>query len=131
MPDSESWGDKGADTLGNILKSRKVNLPNSQNLGLGNIRPLENLPPVENPIGSFGKCTLKSNGKDTTTGHWEIAGIVMERAFPTFPQGFPQRIIDKFIAEANVTGVLGNVAASGTDIIRQLGEEHILSLIHI
>ncbi|MBA3694483.1 MAG: phosphopentomutase, partial [Acidobacteria bacterium] len=91
MPDSESWGDKGADTLGNILKSRKVNLPNLQNLGLGNIRPLENLPPVENPIGSFGKCTLKSNGKDTTTGHWEIAGIVMERAFPTFPQGFPQR----------------------------------------
>ncbi len=125
MPDSESWGDKGADTLGNILKSRKVNLPNLQNLGLGNIRPLENLPPVENPIGSFGKCTLKSNGKDTTTGHWEIAGIVMERAFPTFPQGFPQRIIDKFIAETNVAGVLGNVAASGTEIIRQLGEEHI------
>ncbi len=125
MPDSESWGDKGADTLGNILKSRKVNLPNLQNLGLGNIRPLENLPPVENPIGSFGKCTLKSNGKDTTTGHWEIAGIVMERAFPTFPQGFPQRIIDKFVAEANVSGVLGNVAASGTEIIRQLGEEHV------
>ncbi len=125
MPDSESWGDKGADTLGNILKSRKVKLPNLQNLGLGNIRPLENLPPVENPIGSFGKCTLKSNGKDTTTGHWEIAGIVMERAFPTFPQGFPQRIIDKFVAEANVSGVLGNVAASGTEIIRQLGEEHV------
>ncbi len=125
MPDSESWGDKGADTLGNILKSRKVNLPNLQNLGLGNIRPLENLPPVENPIGSFGKCTLKSNGKDTTTGHWEIAGIVLERAFPTFPQGFPQRIIDKFVAETNVSGVLGNVAASGTEIIRQLGEEHV------
>jgi len=125
MPDSASWGDKGADTLGNILKSRKVSLPNLQNLGLGNIRPFENLPPVENPSGSFGKCTLKSNGKDTTTGHWEIAGIIMERAFPTFPQGFPQRIIDKFITEANVTGVLGNVAASGTEIIRQLGEEHI------
>jgi len=123
MPDSESWGDKGADTLGNILKSRKVNLPNLQNLGLGNIRSLENLPPMENPIGSFGKCTLKSNGKDTTTGHWEIAGIVMKRAFPTFPQGFPQRIIDKFVAETNVSGVLGNVAASGTEIIRQLGEE--------
>ncbi len=125
MPDSESWGDKGADTLGNILKSRPVNLPNLQNLGLGNIRPLENLPPVENPIGSFGKCTLKSNGKDTTTGHWEIAGVVLKRAFPTFPQGFPQRIIDKFVAETNVSGVLGNVAASGTEIIRQLGEEHV------
>ena len=125
MPDAESWGDTGADTLGHILESRKVNLPNLQKLGLGNIRQFDNLPPIENPVGSYGKCTLKSNGKDTTTGHWEIAGIVMERAFPTFPQGFPQRIIDKFIAEANVTGVLGNVAASGTEIIRQLGEEHI------
>ncbi len=124
MPDAASWGDAGADTLGHILESRPVNLPNLQKLGLGNIRPLENLPPVENPIGSYGKCTLKSNGKDTTTGHWEIAGIVMEKAFPTFPQGFPQRIIDKFVAETNVAGVLANVAASGTEIIKQFGEEH-------
>ena len=91
MPDSESWGDSGADTLGNILKSRKVNLPNLQKLGLGNISDLNELPPIENPIGNYGKCTLKSNGKDTTTGHWEIAGIILEKAFPTFPQGFPQR----------------------------------------
>jgi phosphopentomutase len=68
---------------------------------------------------------LKSNGKDTTTGHWEIAGIVMENAFPTFPQGFPQRIIDKFVAETNVPGVLANVPASGTEIIKQFGAEHI------
>ena len=125
MPDAESWGDKGADTLGNVLKSRVVNLPNLQKLGLGNIKPLENLPAVENPIGSYGKCALKSNGKDTTTGHWEIAGIVLEKAFPTFPNGFPPRVIDKFVSEANVDGVLANVPASGTEIIKQFGEEHI------
>jgi phosphopentomutase len=125
MPDSAVWGDAGADTIGNILKSRKVNLPNLQKLGLGNIKNLNELPALENPIGNYGKCTLKSNGKDTTTGHWEIAGIVMEKAFPTFPQGFPQRIIDKFVAETNVPGVLANVPASGTEIIKQFGVEHI------
>lgn len=125
MPDAESWGDKGADTLGNILKSRKVNLPNLQKLGLANIRLLQDLPAIENPIGSFGKCALKSNGKDTTTGHWEMAGIVLEKAFPTFPQGFPQRIIDEFTAKTGVPGVLANVPASGTEIIKQYGEEHI------
>ncbi|HXG83010.1 MAG TPA: phosphopentomutase [Pyrinomonadaceae bacterium] len=125
MPDSESWGDKGADTLGHILESRKVNLPNLQKLGLGNIRRFDNLPPVENPIGNYGKCTLKSNGKDTTTGHWEMAGIVLEKAFPTFPEGFPSRVIEKFINEASVPGVLGNVAASGTEIIELYGAEHV------
>ncbi|HMS41306.1 MAG TPA: phosphopentomutase, partial [Pyrinomonadaceae bacterium] len=125
MPDAESWGDKGADTLGHILESRKVNLPNLQKLGLGNIRPLQDLPALENPIGSYGKCTLKSNGKDTTTGHWEMAGIVLKKAFPTFPQGFPQRIISEFTEKAQVPGVLANVPASGTEIIKQFGEEHI------
>lgn len=127
MPDAADWGDVGADTLGNILKSRKVNLPNLQQLGLANIRPLENLPAIENPIGSFGKCTLKSNGKDTTTGHWEMAGIILKKAFPTFPQGFPQRIIDEFTEKARVPGVLANVPASGTEIIKEFGEEHIRS----
>jgi phosphopentomutase len=127
MPDAADWGDAGSDTLGNILKSRKVNLPNLQKLGLGNIRPLENLPAIENPIGSFGKCTLKSNGKDTTTGHWEMAGIILQKAFPTFPQGFPQRIIDEFTEKARVPGVLANVPASGTEIIKEFGEEHIRS----
>lgn len=125
MPDSASWGDAGADTLGSILKSRKVNLPNLQRLGLGNIRELNELPAAENPIGNYGKCTLKSNGKDTTTGHWEIAGIVLEKAFPTFPNGFPDEIIKEFTQKANVPGVLGNTVASGTDIIRELGEEHV------
>lgn len=125
MPDAADWGDAGADTLGNIMKSRKVNLPNLQKLGLGNIRPLQDLPAIENPIGSYGKCTLKSNGKDTTTGHWEMAGIVLKKAFPTFPQGFPQRIISEFVEKARVPGILGNIPASGTEIIKQLGEEHI------
>lgn len=125
MPDAASWGDAGSDTLGHILASRKVNLPNLQKLGLGNIRSLQDLPAIENPIGSYGKCTLKSNGKDTTTGHWEMAGIILKKAFPTFPQGFPQRIIGEFVEKAQVPGVLANIPASGTEIIKQFGEEHI------
>jgi phosphopentomutase len=125
MPDAADWGDAGSDTLGNILKSRRVDLPNLQKLGLANIRPLQDLPAIENPSGNYGKCTLKSNGKDTTTGHWEMAGIILEKAFPTFPQGFPQRIIDEFVAKTGVSGVLANVPASGTEIIKQYGEEHL------
>jgi len=125
MPDAAAWGDAGADTIGHVLESRKVNLPNMQRLGLGNIRPLADLPAVESPTGGYGKCALKSNGKDTTTGHWEMAGIVLEKAFPTFPEGFPPRVIDKFIEQANVSGVLANIPASGTEIIKQFGEEHI------
>jgi phosphopentomutase len=125
MPDAANWGDAGSDTLGHILASRKVNLPNLQKLGLGNIKPLQNLPAIETPIGSFGKCTLKSNGKDTTTGHWEMAGIILKKAFPTFPEGFPPRIINEFVEKAKVPGVLANVPASGTEIIKQFGAEHI------
>lgn len=125
MPDAADWGDAGADTLGNIFRSRKVDVPNLLRLGLGNIRPLEGVPAVKNPIGSYGKCALKSNGKDTTTGHWEMAGIILKKAFPTFPDGFPPRIIDQFVSEANVPGVLGNYPASGTEIIVELGEEHL------
>ncbi len=125
MPDAPEWGDAGADTLGNVLKLREVNLPNLQKIGLGNIRPLEGLPAIENPIGCYGKCALKSNGKDTTTGHWEMAGIILEKAFPTFPQGFPQAVIDEFVEKTDVPGVLGNIPASGTEIIKQLGEEHL------
>jgi phosphopentomutase len=125
MPDAADWGDAGADTLGHILESRPVDLPNLQNLGLGNIRPLKDLPAIENPIGGYGKCTLFSNGKDTTTGHWEMAGIILKKAFPTFPKGFPERIINEFVSAARVPGVLANVPASGTEIIKQFGEEHV------
>jgi len=125
MPDAADWGDAGSDTLGHILASREVRLPNLRGYGLGNIRPLKNLPPVERPRGCFGRCALRSNGKDTTTGHWEMAGIILERAFPTYPNGFPPEIIDRFIKEAKVPGILGNVPASGTEIIKELGEEHV------
>jgi phosphopentomutase len=127
MPDAPEWGDAGSDTLGHILDSREVRLPNLQRYGLGNIRPLSQLPPIDNPVGSFGRCALRSNGKDTTTGHWEMAGIILERAFPTYPDGFPSSVIDRFVREADVPGILGNVPASGTEIIKVLGEEHVRS----
>jgi phosphopentomutase len=125
MPDAAEWGDAGADTFGNILKTKRVELPNLQKLGLGNIRPLDGVPAIDEPIGSYGKCALKSNGKDTTTGHWEMAGIVLKKAFPTYPNGFPAEVIDRFVAEAKLPGILGNVPASGTEIIKELGEEHV------
>lgn len=124
MPDAAAWGDAGADTLSHILASRTVNLPNLQQYGLGHIRTLTGVPPVAEPRASFGRCALASNGKDTTTGHWEMAGIILERAFPTYPHGFPPDIIERFIAETKVPGVLGNIAASGTEIIKELGAEH-------
>jgi phosphopentomutase len=102
-----------------------VRLPNLQGLGLGNIRPLNGLVKIEKPRGCYGKCALKSNGKDTTTGHWEMAGIILERAFPTYPHGFPQTLIDEFIRKTGVPEILGNIPASGTEIIKQLGEEHV------
>jgi phosphopentomutase len=125
MPDAPEWGDAGSDTFGHILESRLVKLPNLQRYGLGNVRPLENVPPLAQPDGSYGRCALKSNGKDTTTGHWEMAGIVLEQAFPTYPNGFPRAVIDRFIAETGVPGILGNIPASGTEIIKQLGDEHV------
>ncbi len=125
MPDAAAWGDAGSNTLGHIFESRAVNVPNLQAMGLGNITPLKGLAGVAGPTGSYGKCTLKSDGKDTTTGHWEMAGIILKQGFPKFPDGFPQRIIDEFVAQANVPGVLGNIPASGTEIIKDLGEEHI------
>ncbi|HKV36169.1 MAG TPA: phosphopentomutase [Pyrinomonadaceae bacterium] len=125
MPDAPEWGDAGSDTFGHILESRAVRLPNLQRYGLGNIRPLANLPAIDKPVGSYGRCALRSNGKDTTTGHWEMAGIILERAFPTYPDGFPAAVIDRFVREADVPGILGNVPASGTEIIKVLGEEHV------
>jgi phosphopentomutase len=125
MPDAPAWGDAGSDTFGHICESRQLNLPNLQELGLGNIRPLAGVPAIANPRGGFGKCALKSNGKDTTTGHWEMAGIILERAFPTYPKGFPQQVIDDFIDKTSVPGILGNIPASGTEIIKDLGDEHV------
>ena len=125
MPDAPDWGDAGADTFGHILESRPVRLPNLQRYGLGNIRPLASVPPLDHLSGSYGRCALRSNGKDTTTGHWEMAGIILEQAFPTYPDGFPPSVIDRFVRETSVPGILGNFPASGTEIIKQLGEEHV------
>jgi phosphopentomutase len=125
MPDAPEWGDAGSDTFGHICESRALHLPNLQSLGLGNIRSLAGVPAHQTPRGDFGKCALRSNGKDTTTGHWEMAGIILERAFPTYPNGFPQTLIDQFIERTHVPGILGNVPASGTEIIKELGAEHV------
>jgi phosphopentomutase len=125
MPDAPEWGDAGSDTFGHICESREVRLPNLQSLGLGNIRSLAGVPGIEKPRGDYGKCALASNGKDTTTGHWEMAGIILERAFPTYPNGFPTAIIDQFIERTHVPGILGNIPASGTEIIKELGAEHV------
>lgn len=125
MPDAPEWGDAGSDTFGHVLDSRAVHLPNLRRYGLGNIRPLRGLSPLAEPEGSYGRCALRSNGKDTTTGHWEMAGIILEQAFPTYPNGFPSSVIDHFIRETGVPGILGNIPASGTEIIKDLGAEHV------
>jgi len=125
MPDAPEWGDAGSDTFGHILESREVRLPNLQSLGLGNIRPLQSVPPAGDPRGSYGRCALRSNGKDTTTGHWEMAGIILEHAFPTYPNGFPAPLIARFISETGVPGILGNIPASGTESIKEQGAEHV------
>ena len=123
MPDADQYGDRGSDTLGNIAKRRALALPNFRRLGLANIKPLAGLAPDPAPLAAFGKCTLASPGKDTTTGHWEMAGIHLEKPFPLFPHGFPPVIMDEFERRIG-RGTLGNKAASGTEIIKELGEEH-------
>ena len=123
MPDAADYGDSGSDTLGHVLGSRTVHVPNLQQMGLANIRQLP-LDPVERPNGIFGKAATRSRGKDTTTGHWEIGGIITTNPFPTYPKGFPTRVIEKF-ERAIGHRVLGNKAASGTEIIKELGEEHV------
>src|SRR5882672_193753 len=105
MPDAPEWGDAGSDTFGHILESRAVHLPNLQSIGLGNIRSLAGVLPASAPRGAYGKCALRSNGKDTTTGHWEMAGIILDQAFPLYPNGFPTSVVDRFISETGVPGI--------------------------
>ena len=136
MPDAESYGDQGSDTLGNLSRAlsaktgRKLNLPNLQKWGLGNLTPIENVAPRapgSDGEGAFGRAAERSCGKDTTSGHWEMAGLVVTKPFVTFPHGFPQEVVDRWVRENNLPGVLGNKAASGTEIILELGEEHVAS----
>ncbi len=123
MPDAASYGDAGSDTLGNIVRRRGLNVPNLCRLGLGNLKPMPKLPKAEHPEGAYGRCTLASPGKDTTTGHWEMAGIHLVKPFPLFPHGFPPAVMDEFEKQIGRTAI-GNKAASGTEIIGELGEEH-------
>ena len=123
--DAARYGDSGSDTLGNVLRAQPgLRLPNLQALGLGSIAPLAGLPAAEEPEAAWGLCEPASPGKDSTTGHWEICGLVLERPFPTFPDGFPPEVLAEFSRRTG-RGVLGNRAASGTAILDDLGEDHV------
>ncbi|WP_242394922.1 phosphopentomutase [Anaeromyxobacter oryzisoli] len=125
LPDAGEYGDEGADTIGNT--SRAVGglaLPNLGRMGLGHVTAIQGVPPDPRPAAFHGRMAERSRGKDTITGHWEMMGIVLEEGLALFPRGFPPEIVDRFLAETGAPGILGNVAASGTEIIRVLGEEH-------
>ena len=126
MPDCEDFGDiKECNTLRNVCTfNHGLDVPSLELLGLGNIQDFEGINKTATPIGQYGTLREKSKGKDTTTGHWEIAGLVSEKPFATFPNGFPKELIDKFIEETGCKGVLANIPASGTAIIEKLNYEH-------
>jgi phosphopentomutase len=124
LPDAADYGDEGSNTLGNVAKAvGGLDLPNMEALGLGNVEPLEGCPPQPGAPAVAGRLLERSKGKDTTTGHWELMGIVTPEPMPTYPHGFPFDVIEQF-AHRTGRGVLGNRAASGTEIIQELGEEH-------
>ena len=123
MPDAAEWGDAGSDTLGHVTASRPLKRPTLVKLGLANIKPLKHLEPPAKPLAAFGKAAIASPGKDTTTGHWEMAGLFLQEPFPTYPKGFPPDLMEKFEAAIGRKS-LGNKPASGTEIIQELGAEH-------
>jgi len=125
-PDAHAYGDEGSDTFGHVVAHvGGMRLPNLEKLGIGNLGSYPGISRVAQPIGYCGKMAEKSVGKDTTTGHWEIAGIVTTEALPTFPHGFPASLVKDFVDSAELPGVLGNCAASGTAIIDEWGAEHL------
>ena len=123
LPDAAKYGDVGANTLGHVVEKMKPELPNMSSLGLGNISGWKDYMDEE-PIGCYGKMAEQAPGKDTTIGHWEMAGLIMDKPFPTYPHGFPKEVIDQFEEETGMQ-VIGNKPASGTQIIEELGPEHI------
>src|SRR5204862_8776 len=124
LPDAAEFGDEGSDTLGNVARAvGGLDLPNLEALGLGNVEPLEGCPPQPGAPAVAGRLTERSKGKDTTTGHWELMGVVTPQPMPVYPHGFPHDVIDPF-GHRTGRGVLGNRPASGTEIIQELGEEH-------
>jgi phosphopentomutase len=124
LPDAADYDDVGRDTLGHIAESRPLRLPNLVQLGLANITPLAHLHPEAAPLGAYGKGATHSPGKDTTTGHWEMAGVWLDQAFPVYPNGFPREVIAEFERQIG-RETIGNKPASGTEIIKELGEEHV------
>jgi len=126
LPDAANYGDKGSNTLANIAnKLNGISLPNLQKLGLGNIIDITGIPKSDSPLASFGKMNEKSQGKDSVSGHWEISGLELDFDFPYYPNGFPKNIVDKFLKLTGFENILGNKAASGTEIIMELGDEHV------
>jgi phosphopentomutase len=126
LPDAGKYSDEGSDTLGNMAKKLGgLNLPNLEKLGLGNIKQITGIKVQDKPGASYGKLNEISAGKDSTTGHWELGGLKVEIEFPYYPNGFPEDIINKFLKETGCAGILGNYAASGTEIIKELGAEHL------
>src|SRR5215211_2827365 len=124
LPDAAEYGDEGSNTLANVAAAvGGLDLPNMEALGLGNVEELAGCPPQPGAPAVAGRLAERSKGKDTTTGHWELMGLVTAQAFPTYPHGFPHDVIDPFMHRTG-RGVLGNKPASGTEIIQELGEEH-------
>lgn len=123
MPDAAAYGDVGSDTLGNIARKRRLHLPNLCRWGLANIKSLTGLEPSPAPLAAYGRAALASPGKDTTTGHWEMAGIHLAKPFPLYPHGFPPVVMNEFESRIG-RKTLGNKAASGTEIIQELGAQH-------
>ena len=124
LPDAADYGDVGRTTLGHIAESRALRVPNLVRLGLANIAPLQHLEAATPPLGAYGKSVTHSPGKDTTTGHWEMAGVWLDQAFPVYPHGFPREVIEEFERQIG-RATIGNKPASGTEIIKELGEEHV------
>ena len=126
LADADKYKDKGSDTLGNIAqKLGGISLPNLEKFGLGNLHNIKGIGPQESPLASYGKMNEVSIGKDSTTGHWEIGGLKIDFEFPLYPDGFPNDIIKLFMEKTGAKGVLGNKAASGTEIIKELGDKHV------
>jgi phosphopentomutase len=126
LPDAAEYGDRGTNTLGNIARAvGGLNLPNLAHLGLGNISDIAGVARERSSSGCYGKMAERSKGKDSTTGHWEITGIITRQMFPMYPNGFPKELLDAFMKATGCKGYLGNKPASGTEIIKELGDEHV------
>jgi phosphopentomutase len=136
LPDAQVYGDRGSNTLGNLSREfknrsgREIKLPHLEKWGIGNITAISGVKPQLGEVGqkgAFGRAIERSLGKDTTSGHWEMAGLVVTKAFATFPNGFSEEVVERWCSENGLPGVLGNKAASGTEIIDELGAEHLAS----